>query len=171
MSKNLILYYSRRGENYLNGSIKSLAKGNTEICAEYIQNAVGGDMFEIRTEEKYSDDYTECTQQAQTELRNNARPKLEEYLNDVSQYDNIFVLGPCWWGTYPTAVFSQLERLDLTGKKILPLMTHEGSGMGNSQRDLRRICKGAEITDGLAVHGADAERSEKTVSAWAKKSI
>lgn len=171
MHKNLILYYSRAGMNYVNGKIVNLSKGNTEICAEYIQNAVGGDLFAIRTEKPYSADYTECTRQAQAELRAGARPKLEAYLEDISGYDHIFVLGPCWWGTYPMAVFSLLEGLDFTGKKVIALMTHEGSGMGNSERDLRRLCAGAVFGTSMAVHGADAEKSQKAIAAWATKNM
>ena len=52
MSRNLIIYYSRKGENYVNGNIENLAKGNTEICAEYIKKAVGGDMFKIETKNR-----------------------------------------------------------------------------------------------------------------------
>ena len=69
------------------------------------------------------------------------------------------------------AVFTQLEKLDFTGKKVMALMTHEGSGLGNSERDLRKICKGATFGNGIAVHGADAMKSEKAVSDWAKKNI
>ena len=61
MAKNLIIYYSRKGQNYVNGSIRNLSKGNTEICAEFIQKAVGGDLFEVDTVKAYSDDYTTCT--------------------------------------------------------------------------------------------------------------
>lgn len=171
MANNLILYYSRRGENYVNGSIRSLKKGNTEICAEFIQQAVGGDLFEIDTVHAYSTDYMTCTQEAQRELRANARPELKRYLNDIESYDNIFVCGPCWWGTYPMAVFTQLEKLDFTGKKVMALMTHEGSGMGNSERDLKKICKGAAFGTGMAVHGGDAAVSQKAVAAWAMKNI
>ena len=60
MSKNLIIYYSRKGQNFWNGSIKFLDKGNTEIVAEFIQKAVGGDLFEIETVKEYSADYYEC---------------------------------------------------------------------------------------------------------------
>lgn len=169
MSRNLILYYSRPGMNYVNGRIVSLAKGNTALCAEYIRDAVGGDLFEIKTAQPYSADYTACTQQAQEELQHNARPALQDYLTDISGYDNVFVLGPCWWGTYPMAVFSQLERLDFAGKKVIPLMTHEGSGMGNSERDLHRLCAGATFGTSMAVHGADAARAQQAVAAWAKK--
>lgn len=171
MHKNLIIYYSRRGENYVNGRIIDLPMGNTERCAQYIQKAVGGDLFEIRTAAPYSADYTECTQQAQAELRRDARPALQAYLEDIAAYDNVFVLGPCWWGTYPMAVFSLLERLDFSGKKVMALMTHEGSGMGSSLRDLHRLCAGAAFGTSMAVHGADAAKSEQTVAEWARENV
>ncbi len=170
MSENLIIYYSRTGENYVNGNIKNLKKGNTEICAEFIKEAVGGDLFEIRTMKEYAEDYNTCIAEAKEELHANARPKLLQYLGNIDAYKNIFVCGPCWWGTYPMAVFSQLDKLDFTGKKVMALMTHEGSGMGNSERDLKKICKGAEFGTGIAIHGADAAKSQKAVADWAVKS-
>jgi flavodoxin len=171
MANNLIIYYSRKGENYVNGSVKNLNKGNTEIVAEFIQDAVGGDLFEVDTVEQYADDYYACIDEAKKELNDNARPELREYLDSIDEYDNIFVCGPCWWGTFPMAIFSQLERLDFTGKKVMAVMTHEGSGLGSCERDLKKICTGATFGKGLAVHGADAAKSEGTVSAWAKKVI
>ena len=171
MAKNLIIYYSRKGENYWNGSIKNIAKGNTEIVAEFIQKAVGGDLFEVDTVKPYSTDYMTCTQEAQRELRAGARPELKKYLDNIDDYDNIFVCGPCWWGTFPMVVFTQIERLNFTGKKVMAVMTHEGSGLGSCERDLKKICKGASFGKGLAVHGADAARSESTVAAWAKKAL
>lgn len=169
MANNLILYYSRKGENYWNGSIKNLAKGNTEIAAEFIQKAVGGDLFEVETVKPYSEDYYACTDEAKKELRENARPELKNYLDSIAAYDNIFVCGPCWWGTFPCAVFTQLERLDFTGKKVMALMTHEGSGLGSCERDLKKICKGASFGRGIAIHGADAAGSEDKVASWAKQ--
>ena len=171
MSKNHIIYYSRKGQNYWNGSIRELKKGITEIVAEFIQKAVGGDLFEIETVREYSKDYMTCTEEAQEELRIKARPELKAYLDDISEYDNVFVCGPCWWGTFPMAVLTQLERLDFTGKKVFAVMTHEGSGLGGSECTLKASCKGATIGKGLAVHGADAAKSEAAVAAWAKKSV
>jgi flavodoxin len=171
MSNNLIIYYSRKGENYVNGEIQNLSKGNTEIVAEFIQDAVGGDLFEVDTVEQYADDYYGCTDEAKKELHEGARPELREYLDSIDEYDNIFVCGPCWWGTFPMAIFSQLERLDFTGKKVMAVMTHEGSGLGSCERDLRKICTGATFGKGLAVHGAEAAKSQNTVSAWAKQVV
>lgn len=111
MSKNLIIYYSRKGENYVNGRIVDLPKGNTEICAEFVQKAVGGDLFEIETVSEYSKDYSTCTDEAKRELHENARPELKKYLDNIDEYENVFVCGPCWWGTYPVAVFTSLRSL------------------------------------------------------------
>ena len=172
MSKNLIIYYSRRGENYSSdGSFVNLEKGNTEYVAEYIRDAVGGDLFRVETIEEYPADYLTCTEVAKKEQKANARPALKEYLDSAEGYDNIFVCGPCWWGTFPMAMLTQLEKLDFTGKKVFAVMTHEGSGLGGSERTLKASCKGATIGRGLAVHGADAAKSEATVAAWAKKSV
>ena len=171
MAKNLIIYYSRKGENYWNGGIKNIAKGNTEIVAEFIQKAVGGDLFQIETVKEYAADYYACIDEAKKELREQARPELKKYLDSIDGYDNIFVCGPCWWGTFPMAVFTQLEKLDFAGKKVMAVMTHEGSGLGSCERDLKKICKGASFGKGLAVHGADAAKSESTVAAWAKQSV
>ena len=171
MAKNVIIYYSRKGENYWNGGIKNIAKGNTEIVAEFIQKAVGGDLFEVETVKEYAADYYACIDEAKKELQEQARPELKKVLDSIADYDNIFICGPCWWGTFPMAVFTQLEKLDFAGKKVMAVMTHEGSGLGSCERDLKKICKGAIFGKGLAVHGADAAKSEGVVAAWAKQSV
>ena len=112
-----------------------------------------------------------CTEEAKAELRENARPELKEYLDSIDQYDTIFVGYPNWWGTMPMCVYTFLEHYDLTGKKIVPFCTNEGSGMGGSERELKKICKSAEIASGLSIHGAEAAKSEGKVVAWAKKNV
>jgi flavodoxin len=171
MAQNLIIYYSRKGQNYFGGAIRSIEKGNTEYCAEFIRDAVGGDLFEVDTVEPYAEDYMECTEEAMAELRAKKRPELKAYLDDISGYDNIFVCGPCWWGTYPMAIFSQLDRLDLKGKKIMALITHEGSGLGQSEKDLKKAYPEASFGKGLAIQGSTAPNSRDKVAAWAKSQI
>ena len=168
MEHILIVYYSRKGQNYWAGSIRDLPKGNTEIVAEIIQKAVGGDLFEVDTVKPYSADYTTCTQEAQAELRANARPELKAYPDSLDSYDTIFVGYPNWWGTMPMAMFTFLEHYDLSGKRIIPFCTNEGSGMGGSERDLKKICTGAAVERGLSIRGCEAAKSEKKVSDWAK---
>ena len=171
MAKNLILYYSRTGENYWNGSIKSLTKGNTEIVAEFIQKAVGGDLFQVETVKPYAADYYACIDEAKKELNEKARPAIKKSLESIDEYDNVFVCGPCWWGTFPMAMFTQLEKLNWSGKKVMAVMTHEGSGLASSERDLKKTCAGATFGKGLAIHGADASKSENEVASWAKKMV
>jgi flavodoxin len=141
------------------------------MVAEFIRDAVGGDLFEVDTAERYDDDYYACVDRARREWQENARPELREYLDSLDGYDNIFVCGPCWCGTFPMAVFSQLERLDFAGKRVMAVMTHEGSGLGSCEGDLKKLCPGAAFGKGLAVHGADAAKSRDMVAAWAEKSL
>lgn len=171
MSKILIVYYSRKGENYWNGSIKNLSKGNTEIIAEMIRDMTGGDIFEIDTVKPYAKNYYDCIDEAKAELKSNARPALKEYPEDLSEYDTIFVGYPNWWGTMPMVMFTFLEHYDLSGKRIIPFCTNEGNGMGSSESDLKKICKGASVEKGLSIHGAEAAQSLKKVEEWARKLI
>lgn len=167
MKKTLVIYYSRKGENYVNGSIRNLSKGNTEMIADYIKEAVGAELFEVVTEHDYAADYNTCIEEAKDELRRQARPALRKMLKTIASYDNIVVAGPCWWGTYPMAIFTQLEALDFTGKNVFPIMTHEGSGLARAPQALKKACKGAKVGSGLAIHGAKAADSRDEVTNWA----
>ena len=171
MAKILTVYYSRKGENYWNGSLKHIDKGNTERVAEFIQKAVGGDLFEVDTVKPYSESYMTCIDEAKKELREKARPEIKAYPENFESYDTIFVGYPNWWGTMPMCMFTLLEHFDLSGKTIIPFCTNEGSSMGVSERDLKSICKNATVKGGLSIHGAESEQSEEKVSAWAKAAI
>lgn len=168
MRKPLIVYYSRKGENYWDGQIRSLPKGNTEVVAEMIADITGGDLFEIDTVQPYAAGYRDCVQQAVTEFRQNARPALKAYPDSLDGYDVIFVGYPNWCGTMPMAVFTFLEHFDLTGKRILPFCTNEGSGMGHSEQDLNRVCTGATVEPGLSIRGCQAAGSRDQVADWVK---
>lgn len=171
MAKDLVIYYSRRGENYVNGNIEVLKKGNTEIAVQYIVKALQADVFEIKPLHDYSENYTECVNEEKKEAKEKARPALKEDLTSIDGYENIVVAGPCWCGTYPMPVFSQLERLDFTGKNVFPVMSNEGSGLGHCISDLAQICQGAKIGSGLSIHGKDAVSSEAAIQKWAEENI
>ncbi len=164
----LIVYYSRRGENYVSGSIQTLAVGNTEAVARRLQALTGADLFQLEPMQPYSDDYNECIQQAQDDQRRDARPALKACPETLDPYDTIYLGYPNYWGTMPMCVFTFLERFDFTGKTILPFCTHEGSGLGHSEADIRRLCHGAKVGKGLAIHGTAVFREERALEAWIK---
>ena len=168
---SLIIYYSRRGENYMDGKIVDLERGNAEVLVSYIQEATGADVFRIEPVKEYPADYAACTEVAKKELTNKARPQLRTYLDSLDGYSHIFIVGPCWWGTFPMPVFSLLEKLDWKGKTVCIVMTHEGSGLGNSERNLKKTCKGASFGKSLAVFGHKASTSKDPVQSWAKKQL
>lgn len=164
--KSLIAYYSRKGNNYLNGSIVNLSVGNTEVVAQKIQEFTGSDMFQIDTVKSYPLDYTETTHVAMDEKRKNARPELTEAVADMNGYDVIYLGYPNWWGTFPMAVFTFLESYDFTGKTIIPYCTHEGSGLGSSERDIRKLCPNAKVLPGLAIRGSSVNSADSMIKSW-----
>lgn len=169
--KSLIVYFSRKGENYYNGGIKFLKKGNTEIVAETIQKITNSDIFEIETIKPYSDNYHECIVEAKKELNNKERPALKKYIDSIDQYDKIFVGYPNWWGTAPMAVFTFLEHYDLSGKILIPFCTNEGSGMGDSEKDLQNEFKNAVLKKGLSIQGSKSSELRSVIERWVKKSL
>jgi len=171
MTETLVVYYSRKGENHMPGGIQVLEKGNTEYAAEHIAKALGADLFEIDTVIPYAANYRECCGQAMAEMKANARPAIKGFVENMAQYDTIFVCFPCWCGTAPMCVFTFLEHYDMTGKRIAPLCTNEGSGLANSERDIAQSSKGASLLPGLSVLGHQAKDSYEMITDWAKKAL
>lgn len=166
MSNKLIAFYSRADENYVNGMIRTLEVGNTEIMAGIIKELTGADLFKIEQAEPYAKDYNECIAQAQADQRQNARPKLKNYPKTLDGYDVIYLGYPNYWSTMPMAVFTFLDHFDFSEKIIKPFCTHEGSGMGSSVNDIKRLCPTAKVEHGLAIQGGSVERSKKDIEKW-----
>lgn len=171
MSKNLVVFYSRKGENHMPGGIQVLEKGHTHFAAEFIAQAVDADLFEIDTVKPYAANYRECCMEAVAEIKAGARPEIRGYVDSIADYDTIFVCFPCWCGTAPMCVFTFLEHYDWAGKKVLPLCTNEGSGLASAPRDIAKACAGAIVGDGLSVRGHQVKDSEEIISAWAKENV
>lgn len=163
---SIIIYFSRKDENYVNGMIKNLTIGNTEIVAGMIQKLTGADIFKVEPIQPYSKNYNECIAQAQADQNRNARPELKNYPESLEQYDTIYLGYPNYWGTMPMVLFTFLERFDFNGKTIKPFCTHEGSGMGHSVEDIKKLCPTSIVEKGLALHGGSVEKSEKELDKW-----
>lgn len=164
--KTLIAYFSRSGNNYVGGKIIDLPVGNTEIAAKLIRELTGGDLFKIESLKAYSKDYNTCTEEAKKELRAGARPELASYPENLQDYDTVALGYPNWWGTMPMPVWTFLEKYSFSGKIILPFCTHEGSGMGGSESDIRKLCPGADVKKGLAIRGGNVKNAGKEIAAW-----
>ena len=165
---SLVIYFSRSGENYFGGELKNIEKGNTEVIAEYIQELDNADLFKVEPAVEYPEEYMKCVDVAKKELQKDARPELKDTLTDISSYDTIYIGFPNWWGTLPMPMFTQLEQLDFEGKTVKPFVTHEGSGFGTSQKDLKKLCAGADIKKGLSIPGVNVGNAKSTVETWIK---
>ncbi len=166
MPKKLIAFYSRADENYVSGTLKMLKIGNTEVAADMIKKLTDADVFKIEQVHPYSKDYNDCIEQAKADQQSDARPKLKIYPETIDEYDTIYLGFPNYWSTMPMAVFTFLEHYDFSGKIIKPFCTHEGSGMGSSVSDIKRICPNAIVKDGLAIYGSRVARAKSDIERW-----
>ena len=172
MKKILTVFYSLKGETIAPGmKLVNLEKGHTAAAAEFVQQEVGGDLFEMETVKTYTPDHMKMIYEAKEELDKGIYPELKSYpsLND---YDTIFLGFPNWWNTIPTPVFNFLMHYDWNGKRIIPFVTSGGGGFGKSIEDMSKICTGAEIGDADGEFlGHKVESSEEEIRAWAKRAL
>jgi len=168
-SKALVAYFSRTGDNYVGGRIVNLTVGNTEVAAEIIKELTRSKMFRIKAVNAYPEDYTETTEVAKQELHTDARPQLTDHVESMDSYEVIFLGYPIWWGTMPMPLCTFLEEYDFSGKTIAPFCTHEGSGLGRSEKDIAKLCPQSTILEGLAVRGGDVRNARHEVSGWLRK--
>ena len=163
----IIVYFSRAGENYVSGALKMLDVGNTQKTAEILREITGADIFRIEPVQPYSDSYNECIEQAKQDNQNNARPALKALPDSLDGYDTIYLGYPNYWGTMPMCVFTFLEHFDFGGKTIKPFCTHEGSALGTSESDIKKLCPGARVEKGLAIHSSRMNGARVQLEKWA----
>ena len=130
-----------------------------------IAEASGGELFSIRTVEPYPDNYNDTVDVGQTEKNNGIHPELATHIENLDQYDTIFVGFPNWWYVAPTIINTFLESYDFSGKTIVPFATSGGSGMGNSNEKLAPSCPGAILMKGKMLNGL---LSQEELKAWVK---
>lgn len=168
----LVAYFSRADEN--TGGVGYIEKGNTRILAEMVADITKGDLFEIKTVKSYPKEYRPATEVAKQEKENNERPEINGPLPDMSQYDVIFLGYPIWWSDLPMGVYTFLEKENFAGKTIIPFCTHEGSGIGNTERFIAETTK-AKVLPGLEMRGKKAQTQQaearKDMEKWVNESL
>ncbi len=163
--KTLVVFFSHAGENYSVGNIKV---GNTKIVADYISEMTGADQFEVVADKDYDMPYMQLIEVAKQEAHDGELPPMVGRLENVDQYDTVFIGGPVWWGTYPKVMFTFFRDYDLNGKTIIPFTTHEGSGLASCVEDVRSAYPNADVKPGFAIYGHDVRSGRSKVEKWLK---
>lgn len=140
--------------------------GNTRTVAEKIQAQTGADLFEIATVNGYSDDYDTVLDEAQAEQSANARPELNGHVENMADYQVIYLGYPNWWGDMPMALYSFLDEYDLSGKTIVPFVTSGGSGFSGTIQSIQGTEPNAAVTEGLSISGSSASNSDAQITEW-----
>lgn len=143
--------------------------GNTRAVAERIGFLTGADGFELKLTVPYTTDRDEIEEVAKRQVRDKYKPELASLPKNIEQYDVIYIGSPCWFNTFAPPVRTFLSTVDLSGKKIVPFMTHGGSIMGQSVQEIRNLAPNAEVTEGLAIRESIVNNAENEISAWLKK--
>ncbi len=156
MNKKLVAYFS--------------ASGVTAKLAKRLSIAVGGDLFEIIPEQPYSKadlNWNDPKSRSSVEMKEKKdfRPAISGKVNNMGQYDTIYVGFPIWWYVAPTIINTFFEQYDLTGKIIIPFATSGGSDMGNTNQELKASCKGAVLKEGKRFSSGT---SESELKLWAE---
>ncbi len=163
----LIVYYSRRGK--LRQRLHpDPGGGQHRSGGPAAPGPHRGRPLPVGAHAPYSDDYNECIQQAQDDQRRDARPALKACPETLDPYDTIYLGYPNYWGTMPMCVFTFFGTVRFHRQDHPPFCTHEGSGLGHSEADIRRLCHGAKVGKGLAIHGTAVCREERALEAWIK---
>lgn len=177
--KALVVYFSfSENADLPNGvdassraSIKPTADGiigNTGVIARMIQKDTNADIVSLKTVDKYPADYDATVNQAKEELQSGARPSLATKIDNIADYDTIFIGYPNWWSDMPMPLYTFFDEYDLSGKKIVPFVTHGGSGLSDTVAAIKNLEPNAEVAEGFAEAGSNVDNAQDDVDTWLK---
>lgn len=148
----IVAYYSRTG--------------NTAVVARQIRRARDATLFEITVEQPYPEDYQETVAQARRETEAGYLPPLGGFVADIGRYRTIYLGMPIWGMTAPPVIRSFLRGHDLSGKVVIPFVTHGGYGLGNSMDVLRDHLPGADLRPPFSMQADQERQTLEQVSGW-----
>ena len=141
--------------------------GNTTQLARWIGEATGGDLYSIQVAEPYSCYWDACLDRAYLEERRNERPELLGNVGNMEAYDVVFLGFPTWWYTIPMAVAHFVESHDLSGKTVIPFVTHGTSGTARTIRDLARLLpRSVMLEEEIGIYRSQMGSARPQVEAW-----
>jgi flavodoxin len=155
--KTLVVFFSHTGENYSVGNIKV---GNTKRVADAISELTGAEEFEIVANKNYDMSYNDLIELATKEGESHEFPTYKGKVEHIEKYDTIYVGGPVWCGTYPRVMFTFFRDYDLNGKTLIPFTTHEGSGLGSADSDLKKVYPKANVLSGFSIYGHGCQKAD-----------
>lgn len=172
-SNILIAYFSWAENAILTGDVDAVSSpsvippGNVQQLAGWVQEETGGDLFSIRVTDPYPSDWNACLERANEERGNGARPELQANVEDLDQYDTVFLGYPNWWYGVPMALLSFLEQNDLSGKHVYLFCSHGTGGLARSVEIIHEAAPEAVISEDIFdCYEEEASSSEETVKAW-----
>lgn len=140
--------------------------GNTGVVANMIAEEMGAELFSIQTVEKYPDSYEATIDQGQEEQSNNARPELATHIENLEQYEVVFLGFPNWWGDMPMAMYSFLDEVDLSGKTVIPFVTSGGSGFSRTVSTMEGLEAEASFQEGISISDSSAMDAQNQIHEW-----
>lgn len=161
-----VIYFSRIGENLIHGEKQFLLKGNTAQVGEKIAQKLQVPSYEIKPIVDFPLSYDEAVIQAKMERDKQSFPEYQAFPTELRIDKHLFIGFPNWCGSFPRVIASVLTRELGTGTVIYPFCTHEGSGMGNSMKELQRLCPASIVKEGLPIRGSRIEKSELAITHW-----
>lgn len=145
--------------------------GNTKFAAEQIQKATGGTLFEIKSAKEYPKEYRACTIEAKKDIQAGLKPELTTKIDNIGQYDTIFIGSPNWWSTIAPPVASFASNYDFSGKTIIPFVTHGGGGLARCEQDLSKLCPKSTFLESGVFSGNGIQSYKKAIEEWVEKTI
>lgn len=140
--------------------------GNTEYVAKVIQQKTGGTLFEIKTKHYYPGTHKELIDFAKKEAESKARPQLATQIENLDQFDVVFIGFPNWWYDMPMPMYTFFEEYDFSGKTIIPFNTHGGSRFSKAIKTISDLERGAQVLKGLPISRDNVSKAKDDVVIW-----
>lgn len=140
--------------------------GNTGVMAHMIAESSGGELFSIRTAEPYPDNYNDTIDVGESEKNNDIHPELSTHIENLEQYDTVFVGFPNWWYGMPMVMYSFFEEYDFSGKTVIPFCTSGGSAFSDAIDEIKDMEPDAAVLDGLHISSSSVNDAKDSVSEW-----